>query len=275
MYFSWFMLFLLLSVAALIGYALSNFFKNKTDKDWKAKCLEAEKKYSEVHNENKKDKKKITNLTRQGETWKNKFEESEAKYIPITKKLETEKVELQESLDTKTTEFNKLQVTFKQIENKNERMSIELQKLKEKYATDLSDSKGWKNIRDRLNRQLDETKAKLEKSEKDKAKLNLKLEAQNKEVLEARKISSQFRVLKATNSKLNKDLAYWEKKHYDTHHELASSLTKIEELKEANKEVDLLHKGALIKEQNLLEKIQEFKTKFVNVNNKYHELINK
>ena len=275
MYFSWLMFFFFLFLAALVGYAIGNFLKGKKDKDWKAKCVEAEKKYSEVHNENKKDKKKITNLTRQGETWKNKFEASEAKYLPLTKSLETDKAALQETLDAKIIEYDKLLVTFKQIENKNERMSIDLEKLKEKYATDLSDSKGWKNLRERLTRQIGEANAKLEKAEKEKTKFKAKLEVQNKEVLEARKITGQLRVMKATNNKLTKDLSYWEQKHFDTHHELATTLTKVEELKAANKEVDLLHKGALIKEQNLLEKIQEFKTKFVNVNNKYHELINK
>ena len=59
---------------------------------------------------------------------------------------------------------------------------------------------------------------------------------------------------------------------YDTHHELASLKTNVEKMEEDYKDLNLRFKGSLIEKQNILTKLEEFKTKFVNANNLYHEL---
>ena len=78
--------------------------------------------------------------------------------------------------------------------------------------------------------------------------------------------------MKSTNRKLTKDLVYWEQKQFETNHELATTVKEIETIKAEREELVLRFKGAQIQKENMIKKIEEFKTKFVNVNNLYHEL---
>jgi len=102
--------------------------------------------------------------------------------------------------------------------------------------------------------------------------LKEQLEKQSARINEAREFASEFRIMKAEKRRLTKDLAYWEKKHYDTHHELAALTISVEKMKEDYKDLNLRFKGAIIEKQNITEKLAEFKTKFVNANNLYHQL---
>jgi len=70
------------------------------------------------------------------------------------------------------------------------------------------------------------------------------------------------------------DCTYWEKKHYDIHHELAQLKEKVVKLQAEYNEIDSLRKGDQILNDNLMSQVQEFKTKFVDINNKYRDLVN-
>ena len=89
---------------------------------------------------------------------------------------------------------------------------------------------------------------------------------------EVSKFTKEFRIMKSTNRKLTKDLIYWEQKQFETNHELATTTKEIVALKTEQEELVLRFKGAQIQKENMMMKIEEFKTKFVNVNNLYHEL---
>ena len=84
---------------------------------------------------------------------------------------------------------------------------------------------------------------------------------------------AKLRALKAQNKKYSENLKYWEKKHYDTHHELAELKTKVAAIVNRNEELELTNQSASQSNQQMLQKVQEFKTKFVDINNKYHELL--
>ena len=84
----------------------------------------------------------------------------------------------------------------------------------------------------------------------------------------------EIRLLKTKLNKAEQDVTYWEKKHYDTHHELATLKKDTDKLQLDLSEIQELRKGDEILRANLMEQISEFKTKFVNINNKYRDLVN-
>ena len=93
-------------------------------------------------------------------------------------------------------------------------------------------------------------------------KLTTKSERLEKEIEENKAFVAKLRSLKAQNSKFKEDLKYWEKKHYDTHHELANLKTKVDGIVERNQELEMVNQSAAQSNQQMLQKVQEFKTKF-------------
>ncbi len=266
-------LFLLLS--SVVGWFIGSFLQKKQGAGLENKLAELETERSDLMNELKKEKKQGNRVKQQKDTWQNKFEEAEKKYIPLT---ERSKKEI-ENLNTRIMEAengrHKMKTELDRKVARVDQLEKEYEKLKLRYDTDLSDSKGWKNKRDTLLREVKEYRAKFERTEKEAEQLRERLSNQSKSIKEAQKFQSDFRKLKAAKQKLENDIEYWEKKHYDTHHELAATMKKLEDGTAKNKELDLFMKGQEIKEQNMMKKLEEFKTKFVNVNNQYHELLNK
>ena len=266
---------LFLVLAAIVGWAIGNFMQKKQGAGWQNKCADLEAERSDLMNELKKEKKQGNRVKQQKDTWQSKFEEAEKKYVPLlerskkeTENLNTRIMEAENGRHTIKTELDRKAARVDQLEK-------ELEKLKLRYDTDLSDSKGWKNKRDTLLREVKEYRAKYERTAKEAEQLRERLSNQSKSIKDAQAFQSDFRRLKATKQKLENDIEYWEKKHYDTHHELAATVKKLEDENAKNKELDLFMKGQEIKEQNMMKKLEEFKTKFVNVNNQYHELLNK
>ena len=105
-----------------------------------------------------------------------------------------------------------------------------------------------------------------------KEELQNKIDGQVEKMHEVSKFAKEFRIMKSTNRKLTKDLTYWEQKQFETNHELATTTKEIVALKTEQEELVLRFKGAQIQKENMVKKIEEFKTKFVNVNNLYHKL---
>ena len=94
-----------------------------------------------------------------------------------------------------------------------------------------------------------------------------------KEIEENNAFVSKLRALKARNAKLTEDLQYWEKKHYDTHHELAGIKDRIPELEAQIQTLEAKNQTVAQSNAQMEQKVLEFKTRFVNMNNKYHQLV--
>jgi len=259
-------------IGVVIGFFIGQYFKNKSDKNWKGMYKTANADLNSITKLHKKADKKSKQLTQQKTVLEQRITDTETKYIPLNKDLNEQLKLTKNELKEKVESHEKLEVNQARLEQRIEQHKKEIQNLKDTYANDLKDSKGWKNTKGMLNNEI----AKLEKVrqilERENGALKVKLEEQQSKVEAARMSTQELKNIKSTNRKLTKDLKYWEQKHYDTHHELAQSLTKIETLEAANKDVDLLYKGSEIQKEEMMKKIEEFKTKFVNVNNLYHEL---
>jgi len=258
-------------VGILLGFLIGRKFKTKGT-DWKSRFDESQKELNTVSKQYKKDKKKVHQLEQQNTDAQQKLAEVEAKYIPINEDLTLQLQTAQTEIQTLKKETEKLSSDASYFTNQYEQVKKEKSRLNDKYATDMKASKGWANKKGSLERDIENFKVKLATSRKETKDSQKKVEAQLQRMQEVNKFAQEFRNMKATNRKLTKDLAYWEKKHFETHHELASVTKEIDQLKADKEDLILRMKGGRIQQDNMMKKIEEFKTKFVNVNNAYHEL---
>lgn len=259
-------------LVGLICFFIGKNFRTKNDLNWKLKFDEVQK---ELNSKNKKQKKLLKNIQQLEQnqiSTQQKITETEEKYIPLNNDLTQQLQTAQAEIQTQKTTIQKLNSDYTYLNHQYEAIKKERSRLNDKYATDMKASKGWANKKESLERDLEHAKARFLAAKKETKEIQNKLEAQQERMEEVRKFTQEFRNMKSTNRKLTKDLAYWEQKHFDTHHELAATTKEIDALKAANEDMTLRFKGAVIQQQNMLKKIEEFKTKFVNVNNLYHEL---
>ena len=88
-------------------------------------------------------------------------------------------------------------------------------------------------------------------------------------------MAREIKSLKARVKKYEADIVYWEKKHYDTHHELAQIKKKSFATDDTLRELEASRKSDEIIKESLKAQITDFKNKFVDVNNKYREMVSK
>ena len=263
---------IIISIAVgLLGFLIGKNFQSKGE-DWKSRFDESQRELKSVSKQYKKDTKKVHQLEQHNANAQQKLEEVEAKYIPLNKDLTQQLQTAQTEIQTLQKENEKLTSDATYFKNQHEQIKKEKSRLNDKYANDMKASKGWANQKGSMERDIENFKAKLAASRKETKDLQKKIEAQLERMQEVNKFAQEFRNMKATNRKLTKDLDYWEKKHFETHHELAAATKEIDGLKKDKEDLFLRMKGGKIQQENMLKKIEEFKTKFVNVNNAYHEL---
>jgi len=264
----------LLAVLAFgIGAAIAWFWKKRSEGTWKVDFLAADKLNKSLEKKVKKNEKDINRLKKQNEGLKGKLgtieTANETKVTALKAELATAAAKLAE---TKTSEQN-YKVQQQQLSTKFDRLQKTHKKLEEKYKKDTTNLKEWTTDRASFNRQFKDFKTKAKLAEEKVAKLTGTIEKQAKEINENKAFVANLRSLKAQNAKFKEDLKYWEKKHYDTHHELANLKTKIDGIVERNQELEMINQSAAQSNQQMLQKVQEFKVRFVDMNNKYHKLV--
>lgn len=256
----------------LIGFFIGKNWRTKSDQNWKVLHNESSKELKSLTKNNNKEKKKNQQLEQLQTNAKQKLQETEEKYIPLNESLTQQLQASQTETLTHQNNFEKLTSDYTYLSHQHEVLKKERKRLNDKYATDLKASKGWANQKISLDREIENLKERLLASRIESKKLEKKIEAQVEKMQEVSKFAKEFRIMKSTNRKLTKDLGYWEQKQFETNHELATTVKEIEGLKTEREDLVLRFKGAQIQKENMIKKIEEFKTKFVNVNNLYHEL---
>jgi chromosome segregation ATPase len=259
-------------IVGLIGFFIGKNMRTKSDQNWKVLYNESSKELKSLTKKNNKEQKRNQQLEQHQINTKQKLHETEEKYIPLNESLTQQLETSQAEILTQQKNFEKLTSDYNYLTQQHELLKKERKRLNDKYATDLKASKGWANQKISLDREIENLKERLLVSRKETKELQRKIEAQVEKMQEVSKFAKEFRIMKSTNRKLTKDLTYWEQKQFETNHELATTVKEIEGLKTEREELVLRFKGAQIQKDNMMKKIEEFKTKFVNVNNLYHEL---
>ncbi len=266
-------LVLLILIASGIGATIAWFWKKRSEGTWKADFKKVDKENKSLEKQVAKKEKDINRLKKQTDSLKGKAADIEAMHVATISELKTK-------IATTTAENAAIKTERQDFKSKAQQLSTELDRLKkthkkleDKYKQDTSNLKEWTTDRASFNRQFKDLKTKLKLAEEKTARLTGTIEKQNKEINENKAFVANLRSLKAQNSKFKEDLKYWEKKHYDTHHELATLKSKVDSVMERNQELEMVNQSAAQSNQQMLQKVQEFKTKFVDMNNKYHKMM--
>ncbi|MFK7775836.1 MAG: hypothetical protein AB8F94_27180 [Saprospiraceae bacterium] len=259
-------------ITGLIGFVIGKNLKTKSDQNWKSQFNESSRELKSITKKHHKEQKKNQQLERNQLNSQEKIQAVEEKYIPLNESLSEQLQTAQTELLTLQNSFDKLTSDHTYLTHQQRKQKKEKSRLNDKYATDLKASKGWANRKVSLDNEIANLKERLLASMNETKVLQKKIDAQVEKMQEVSKFAKEFRIMKSENRKLNKDLAYWEQKQFETNHELATTVKEIETIKSEREELVLRFKGAQIQKENMMKKIEEFKTKFVNVNNLYHEL---
>lgn len=266
-----FLSFVILIIGGIIGYIIKS-YQEKNKFNWQEKFEATEKELNNTSKQLKKERNKVQQMEQQNGSWKAKYDAQEVKYAPMIEDYNDQINQLRTDANSQQDSYRKLESLYSSQTNQYDKLKKSHQRLQEKYTTDLADTKGWKNTKSSLESEIESHKKKIILGQRKIKELQETLDKQTNRINEANKFASEFRIMKAEKRRLTKDLAYWEKKHYDTHHELASLTKEVEKKDDDYKDLNLRFKGSLIEKENMMKKLEEFKTKFVNANNLYHEL---
>lgn len=256
-----------------LGWLLNHFIIGNKSKDWKTNFLELEKEHNSQSKQLNKEKKQVEQLRQTSESWKQEFHELTQESLIIKKDHRASMAALEEQNKSVRTELSSIKTEKDRSVTAHEKLRKEHEKLKEKYKNDVLAGTEWRTERDQLTRELKNTADRLEKSQVIANEYRGKYDKQAEEINKIRVMEREMRSLNTRVKKLDQDCQYWEKKHYDAHHELASLKENVEAMQAKYDDLDQLRKGDEILKANLMEQISEFKTKFVNVNNKYRDLV--
>lgn len=266
-------IFLFTLFSGVIGTVIGWYWKKRSEGTWQEDYKVIEKENKSLAKKAKKADKDNIRLKKQVDNWKEKVENTEVQYKEQVVDLK-EQITLVKATDKEQLEqIRQLESTNKNTKNSLERLENAHIKLKEKYNLDMVDLKEWRKNKDKFNREVKDTKSQLKVANEKVVQLTTANQKMAKEIEENNAFVSKLRGLKARNKKFAEDIAYWEKKHFDTHHELAALKITHEKLANQHQALELQSQSVTQNNQQMLQKVQEFKTRFVDVHNKYHQLL--
>lgn len=267
-----FYLALIFGIGIIFGFVISYFSKSSKKakvSNWKLKYEEANSNYISANKSFKAEKKKINQLTQQKENWQAKYEKVAP--IPDQQKSEIQALHLQIRQHTET--IDNLESENKRLIGTSDKLKSDLDKLKEKYATDMHDSKNWKSKRSSLQTEIESLTGKVRRLEVDKADLKKQVSLNSKKLDDYELLKKSHRRTNQELKRAKKDLEYWETKHYDVHHELSTCMETIKVQREQIKAQKLEIQGELLKQKQMMKQIGDFKAKFLDAKDRYTALM--
>jgi len=256
----------------LAGWLLNRLIFKSKNGDWieKSKVAEAENKnlIKKIKNQDNQ----IKDLKNKSESWKQEFQLLNKEIQNLKKDSNSESEGLMTKLNASQEELGKKDSAITVLDRSNERLKKELDQVKDKYKKDLGDSRQWKSEKSTVTAEIDSLKKKLTKLNAIAVDYKTKFESQEEEIAKVNELNRAMRALRAKTKKFEADCKYWEKKHYDAHHSLAKLEKEREVYTNKLKEVEELRKGDEILKQNLVGQVQEYKSKFLDVSDKFRTL---
>jgi len=266
-----FYLILIFGLGVILGIII-NYFSGKTKKkktsNWKLKYEEANSNFVNANKSYKAEKKKINQLIQTRDNWKARFEKVE----PIPDQLKLDIQQLKGELKANLGETEKLDSEIKRLEGTKDKFKSDLEKLREKYATDMHDSRNWKSRRSQFQSEIEALTGKNKRLETDKADLRTQVSANSKKLDDYELLKKSHRLVNSEKKRLKKDLDYWENKHYEVHHELSASMESIKLQRDQIKDFKLKLAGEKLKQEQMMKQIGEFKARYLETKDKYTAL---
>jgi len=261
----------LMAFAAIIGVVIGYLIKKDNGGKATDNLEISNKVVKSLEKQLKEKNKQLLKLEKQ----KDSFEEENSSANKSIEELNEMLDNLKEDIENRKNEKEKVDHEKANLSAKIERTKKELEILKQKNAQESKTERAWKSEINDLKRRLND----VSKRYNNLVDANEGLKSQVKEnsnfVQEMDLLRVENKGLKSKTKQLNTDVEYWEKMHYDAHHQLAELKTKQELLdKDINDKVDLIS-GYKIEKEKLLGMIEEYKTKYIKANNLYRSQADK
>lgn len=260
-----------LLLANILGFFIGRYFGDGSNSNWKEKYDAIDKQNKELEKQIKVEKKQLNNLKEENIKLKRENDSADKQIVSLNNEVEKLKNKLSSETDLK----EKANIELEKINTSFNRLSTDYDELRKNYRADQKDTRAWRAEIEKWNKEAVKYHNYSAKADEKIKELQLKLESQanlQKEIDQARiDNKSQNHLIK----KLNQEVKYWEQQHYTTHHELAALKVSMEGEQKKAKEVSQLNNGMKIEKQNLITMIEEYKTKFIQKNNQYRDLMNK
>lgn len=258
-----------------LGILIHNIIKSKKKNDWEGLFHTSEEDRIKMSKRLKKEESKITQLQSEKDQLKNNLDNYKSEMNQTLGKAE-------ERVKTAESKYIDVKNQLDKLRSENTRLSIDAttsgdryKKFKEKYDAQAGDYKDKVRSNNQLIHENDKFNSLLSKYKQQIAELKAEIQGQEQTVLSAKESQKELRILRVKNKKLGDDVTYWEKKHYDTHHELADLKKTQSDSSKKYEELESYRNGDQIIMENLKKQIEQYKSKFINVNHKYQELVSR
>lgn len=265
--------FIMISIGfLLLGMLFQYLLKNKKGQNWEEMYGAADKENTKLNKSVVSQEKKMNQLISDRDRLKKELESIKAGADDKVKNYQDSYETVQSELSEANNELNKLKSDHNYLQNKYDKLNETYTTFKSKYDEKVGLLKGATQESNKLGFSNTQLKDSYEKLKLKYAKDKKELDAFKSASTNARATEKELRILKAKANKLTKDVEYWEKKHYDTHHELAA-VTKSQDATNAQiKELKEFRAGDKIIMDNLKTQIQQYKDRYLEVNTKYNQI---
>lgn len=258
-----------------LGWMINHFVVQRKKQNWEPRCKEAESQLSGLTKKVKNEKLQTEQQKQKAEKWQQDYTNLKNTHQSAEAEWQQKSQQSQEEISNHISSHKTMDNEIKRLQRINEKLDNNLTIQKEKYKTDMEDMKTWKSEKASVTREVENLKSKLQSMKTSMLDYKTKFETQQEEIDGVREMQRNLRAMKAKLSKAEKDTTYWEKKHYDTHHELANLKKKTDGFQTEFLKLEELRKGDEILKSNLVKQIQEFKTKYLDISDKYRTLTNR
>lgn len=215
-------LILYLAIAFIVGF-LVKFLMSKAGKtDYKSMFEAADKENKDANKNLARSQKSLDKSINERDAWKVKYEDLQKKLNSGQSDGKNEIREMKEQILAAQKETSTVTAEKERANSRFDRLKNEFESYKRKMQVEKDAIKGYKSELETLRKSDKENTEALEKLRRQNGEMKLSLEKQFQKMGEINEMTSRHRRLKAKAVKLQTDLEYWEKKHFETHHELAA-----------------------------------------------------
>lgn len=208
-------------VCLILGFLLKTLFAKKV-KNNNADIEELNEKITNLSKDNQRAQNSLEKAQKEIQNWKEKFNESKNSAVSNKTEERNQIKILKEEIAKGKKEVELAQAEKHKGATKYDRLRNEFESYKRKMNSEKEAIKRYKTELESLRKSDISKSQEIEKLSTQVNSMKGSLEKQFQKMSEINEKNAMNRRLKAKNVKLQTDLEYWEKKHFETHHELAA-----------------------------------------------------
>jgi len=258
---------LLILVTGIIGFVIA-WYSKKSDTKTVIQNFAPQENFKGENSKLKKELKKIKDELNTETSSKNNWSE---KYSLLETEYNSFKNDNADALN----QMSDLRTESKGWESKYVKLQSDSEKWKKQVTEEKNQRKEIKSQYDSSQRDYNELKRKTTGQAAHISDLEEKIQALKNDSDDLARLKSENKKLITKSKKTEDELKYWEKQHYQTHHELTTLKDSSEGMKMSGIKLQATIDQLNMENKKLSSEVSEFKSKFMDINSKYQATWNK